>query len=339
MKEVAAAAGVHQTTVSLALRNDRRLPVATCRRIQRIAKKMNYRAHPLVAALVTLRRSRRPPRFHATLAFILREGQRGPNCMLQFEGALATAEEQGYKLDRFVLGADDLTEQRLDSVLRARNVHGLIIAPLPESRGSFSLDWENFCTVVLEYTFIKPVFDRVVHDPYGGMRRLMDECRLRDLHRVGLLLSLDGHERTERRNGAGYWVEQKADGFFAALPPLFLPAWSPAAFDAWYRRHQPEVIVTSDFFLPQIQDWIARSGFRTGQDIHLININASPNGPLSGIFQDSYGMGSTAARLVIEKITRNERGIPSLPHTISSPGQWIEGSTLRPPLPQSLHAG
>jgi LacI family transcriptional regulator/LacI family fructose operon transcriptional repressor len=41
-------------------------------------------------------------------------------------------------------------------------------------------------------------------------------------------------------------------------------------------------------------------------------------------------MGATAARLVIEKITRNERGIPEFPHTISSPGHWIEGSTLCP---------
>jgi LacI family transcriptional regulator/LacI family fructose operon transcriptional repressor len=330
MQDVAAAAGVHQTTVSLALRNDRRLPEATRLRIQRIAQKMNYRSHPLVAALVALRRARRPPRFHATLAFVLRNTQRGPSCALQFEGASEAAEIQGYKLDRFVLGDVDLTEQRLDSVLHARNIHGILIAPLPESHGSFNLAWENFSTVALEYTFIKPVFDRVVNDAYGGMRRIMAECRRRGLHRVGLLLTEDGDERTEHRNGAAFWVEQKADGFFAAIPPLYPPAWDQSAFEAWHRRYHPEVIVTSNVFLGNVQAWIARSGLGPGRDVHLINVNAAENGPISGVCQNPRVMGATAARLVIEKITRNERGIPEFPHTISSPGHWIEGSTLCP---------
>ena len=71
MKDVAAVAGVHQTTVSLALRNDSRLSEATRQRVRRIADEMNYRPHPLVSALVTLRRSRKRRRFHATIAFVV----------------------------------------------------------------------------------------------------------------------------------------------------------------------------------------------------------------------------------------------------------------------------
>ncbi|HWA08573.1 MAG TPA: LacI family DNA-binding transcriptional regulator [Opitutaceae bacterium] len=330
MQDVAAAAGVHQTTVSLALRNDRRLPEATRRRIQRIAQKMNYRSHPLVAALVALRRARRPPRFHATLAFVMRTGLYHGLGEQYLAGARATAEQQGYKLDPFVLGEADLSDQRLNAVLRARNIHGVIIAPLPEARGYFNLDWGNFCSVSIEYTFTAPVFDRVVHDNYGGMRRIMDECRRRDVRRVGLVLSTDGHERTQRMNGAAYWVEQRA-GFFAAIPPLIQPAWDEGAFTAWHRRHRPEAVVTSNFLLSEVQEWSAQRRLRLGRDLQLVNVNAAAGGPVSGIFQNPLAIGSTAARLVIEKIIRNDRGVPAIPQTTITPGSWVEGTSLRPP--------
>lgn len=331
MQEVADAAGVHQTTVSLALRNDRRLPETTRRRIQRIAQKMNYRSHPLVAALVALRRARRAPRFHATIAFIVRSGLMDSTCERHLAGARATAEQQGYKLDLFALGVADLSEQRLDAVLHARNIHGVIIAPLPEARGHFHLDWGNFCSVVIEYTFTTPVFDRIVYDNYGGMRRIMDECRRRNISRVGLVLSTSGHERTERMNGAAYWVEQKGGAFFAAIPPLIRPAWDEVAFTAWHRRHRPEAIVTSNVFLNHVEEWSARRRLRIGRDLNLVNVNASVAGEVSGIFQNPYAIGATAARMVIEKIIRNDRGVPALPQTTISPGTWVEGSTLRLP--------
>lgn len=59
MEDVARAAGVHQTTVSRALRNDRRLPEQTRQRIRKLAERLGYRPHPLLTALgVNLRRGR-----------------------------------------------------------------------------------------------------------------------------------------------------------------------------------------------------------------------------------------------------------------------------------------
>jgi DNA-binding LacI/PurR family transcriptional regulator len=333
MHDVARYAGVHQTTVSRALRNDRRLPAATCARIQRIAEKMGYRPHPLVSALIALRRSRHPPRYHATLGYLLRGEADAPSREEHFRGLRAAAAMQGYEVTPFLFEADSRSQQRLSRALRARGIHGLVIAPLPEAHGHFDLEWEQFSTVVIEYTFTTPVFDRVVHDSYAGMRRIMTECRCHRLRRIGLTLSRTGHERTERLNTAAYWAEQKADDFFAAVPPLILPEWHTAAFQDWFERTRPEVVVTSNEFLAEILAWCARRRLRPGADLQLANVNAAADGPVSGVYQDPFAIGVLAARLVIERLVQNERGVPTLPHTLLTRGTWVEGATLRAPPP------
>jgi len=333
MHDVARYAGVHQTTVSRALRNDRRLPAATCARIQRIAEKMGYRPHPLVSALIALRRARHPPRYHATLGYLLRGESDAPSRQENLRGLRAAAAMQGYQVTPFSLDANIRSQQRLSRALRARGIHGLVIGSLPEAHGHFDLEWDQFSTVVIEYTFTTPVFDRVVHDSYAGMRRIMVECRRRRLHRVGLTLSHTGNERTERLNTAAYWAEQKADNYFAAVPPLILPEWRAPAFQQWFERTRPEVVVTSNEFLPEILAWCARRRLRPGGNLQLANVNADDDGPVSGVYQNHFTIGLMAARLVIERLLQNERGIPALPSTLLTRGAWVEGTTLRPPPP------
>lgn len=330
MQDVAHAAGVHQTTVSRALRNDPRLPDATRVRIQRLAKEMGYRPHPLVSALIAQRRARHPPRFETTIAFVAR-GALGDAGQLHLAGARSMAQQVGYGLALFLLEVDDLTEKRLNAMLLARNVRGVIIGSLPEARGRFELDWRHFCTAVIEYTFDAPAFDRVVHDSYGGMRMIMGECRRRGLRRVGLTLATIGHERTERLNGAAYWSEQKSGHFFAAIPPLIQPQWDDDIFGAWYRRHRPEVVVTSNALLQPVLEWCSRQRLRPGRDLHVINVNSAAGGRVSGVVQNHSAIGATACRLVVEKISHNESGVPALRTTTLTPGTWLEGATLRPP--------
>lgn len=331
MRDVARAARVHQTTVSRALRGDPRISEATRGRVARAAARLGYRPHPLVSALIALRRARHPPRFPVALAFLARTEERGrrfPSHEYTYEahlaGASAAAEQQGYQVQFFPLDSAGMTDRRLNEILSARAIPGVIIGALPYGHGTFALDWERFSIVAIEYTFTRPAFDRVVHDSYGGMRRIMAECRARGLRRVGLALSDAGHERTEQLNGAAYWVEQKADGFFAAVPPLSLRTWDEGAFSSWAGRHRLEAVVTSNALLPEIGAWAARQRGRGG--FGLFNVNALRKDAGPGIYQDPFTIGATAARMAIEKIARNERGIPRLRTTIITQGQWVEPS-------------
>jgi DNA-binding LacI/PurR family transcriptional regulator len=60
-------AGVHLSTVSLALRNDARLPATTRQRIQALAQRQGYSPNPLVSILMA-RIRRRDTGYRGTLA-------------------------------------------------------------------------------------------------------------------------------------------------------------------------------------------------------------------------------------------------------------------------------
>jgi len=337
MSDVARAAGVHQTTVSRALRNDPRIPEATSRRVRRVAERLHYRPNPMVSALIALRRSRHPHRFPVTLAFVAHTSGRWRRTQprlftfayeAHLAGARAAAERQGYHVELFPIDSPGMTERRLNEILFTRNIPGLIIGSFPDAHGQFVLDWERFCTVVIEYTFTQPAFDRIVHDSYDGMRQIMGECARRHHDRVGLMLTAAGHERTEYLNGAAYWMEQKSGRRFAAIPPLFVAAWDEREFEAWHAKHRPQVIVTSNALIPDFMALCEKKGWRLGTDIHLVNVNAAAEGPETGIYQDPFMTGVTAARMVIERIGRNARGIPERRQTILTQGRWIDGSTM-----------
>jgi DNA-binding LacI/PurR family transcriptional regulator len=332
MQDVARAVGVHQTTVSRALRNDSRIPEATRLRIVRMAKRLRYQPNPLVSALITLRRARHPAKSPTTLAFVIHtHGQRRHYLPHQYthlaylEGARAAAEERGYQIEPFSFNLPEMTERRFDEILFARNIPGLIIGSLPEGPGHFSINWDRICTVAIEYTFTQPLLDRIVHDSYGGMQMIMRVCRERGLRRVGLVLTEGGNVRTERLNAAAYWTEQKAGSHYASIPPLFLSSWDPRAFGAWFGRHRPEAVVTSNILLPDLTAWCARTGVKMGRDLLVINVNADPKGALPGVNQNPYAIGAAAAYLLTDKISRNDRGVPRLRVTQITQGEWVEG--------------
>lgn len=329
MLEVARSAGVHQTTVSRALRNDPRISEATRKRVNRIAARLGYRPHPLVSALIALRRSRNPISTPVTLAFLARTEERGrrfPTHQYTYEahleGAKAAAEQQGYRVEFFPLDTGGMTDRRLNEILAARGIPGIIIGALPSGHGRFSLEWKKYSIVAIEYTFTRPAFDRVVHDSYDGMRRIMAECRARGISRIGLALTDAGHERTEQLNSAAYWVEQRSDTFFAPIPPLSLPEWDAKGFAAWASAHRVEAVATSNALLPGIRDWMATR--RRAEPLGIFNVNAFKGVSDCGIYQDPFTIGATAARMVIEMIARNERGVPPLRKTVLTQGHWVE---------------
>ena len=66
--DVARAAGVHRTTVSLALKRHPRIPRETQERVRRIADALGYQPDPMLSSLVAYRTRNRPAAYHGSLA-------------------------------------------------------------------------------------------------------------------------------------------------------------------------------------------------------------------------------------------------------------------------------
>lgn len=326
MADVARVAGVHQTTVSRSLRNDPRITDEVRHKVREAAEKLGYRPNPLLSALGALRRQRATTRYQTALAFVVHQRMQGAH----FGGVLAAAEQRGYKAEQFIIG-DDLPESRLNTILVARNIQGIIIGPLSEAHGFFNLEWERFSTVVIEYSFTNPEFDRVVTDSYRTMNLALRHCRERGYRRIGLALTEFVDERNEGLLCAAYALSQVRDRGMERLSPHITPKWDEVKFHHWMQKQRPSVIVSSNTLLPEIELYLRKNKLRVPADIGLVNLNTTPLGQsYSGICQDAPAIGALAVRLVIEKMNHNDLGIPSSRVTVLTESHWIDGKTLLP---------
>src|ERR1044071_4963328 len=128
---IADAVGVHLSTVSLALRNDSRLPEETRKRIQAVAQKLGYTPNPLVSLLMA-RVRRRNAGYRGTLGYVHTVPKGTPRLAGRVHrnfvaGAQRRALELGYTLDEFFLTAEPNSGRQLVRMLDARSIAGLVI--------------------------------------------------------------------------------------------------------------------------------------------------------------------------------------------------------------------
>jgi DNA-binding LacI/PurR family transcriptional regulator len=169
LREIAESLGVSTMAVSLALRNNPRLPEATRTRIKEQAEKLGYRPDPALSALTTYRHEKQTVRDYRTLAFLTcfstEDGwKREIYCRHYFEGAAKRAEELGYHIEPFWMTQPRLTPRRIVQILEARGIKGLLLAPVQANNASVSLDWNRFCAVSLCRALASPHLNVVDHN-------------------------------------------------------------------------------------------------------------------------------------------------------------------------------
>jgi LacI family transcriptional regulator len=345
LRDVAAAAGCHFSSVSLALRDHPRLPAATREKIRAVARQLGYVADPMLASLSSYRRTRQPVPFRSTLAWLTnhptRDGWKKAAIFHQyFLGAEERARALGYKLEEFWLRERGLSGARASQILHARNVAGLLLAPQPAAGIALELDWPVFSAVALGYTLAHPSLHLVSTHQYRSMklavRRLLD----RNYRRIGLVMLQASDDRVDHNWLAGYLVMQQVLPAARRLPHLFLAEWNEAAFAAWVRRHRPDAIVTK---CPEVLPALRRLGRRVPADLGVALLTLENfTGDFAGVDENPREVGAAAVDYVAGMIHRNERGVPAMPQRVLIEGTWVDGSTVRPApasgvMPGNLH--
>jgi LacI family transcriptional regulator len=345
---LAQAAGVSVATASRALRNDPRQCLATRQRVQSLARRLGYRPHPMVTALMTQIRVQRRKKFAGTLALLDPWPQQhgwGPKGMIPLflEGVHRRAGALGYGLDEIWLGRPGMTPERTENVLRTRGVLGLVIAPFPFDRVHhvLPLDVRNFAVATMGYSLKTPDLHRACINHYASMALALDQMRRRGYRRIGFVIT---ERLSYRANGmltAGYLTWQQAEPIEQRIPHLLLPDDAPEAehreiFSRWLRQHRPDAVL--DYYCPVFR-WLKALGLRVphdigfatlGQDLGVSIERARGQPSPSGVDLDWRGVGEATVDLVVEQINRNERGAPTMPRLTLVPGRWNEGETLRP---------
>ncbi len=331
-KDVARKAGVTQATVSLALRDHPSLAVATRARVRAIATELGYTPDPFLSGLSAYRKRVRPAHFHATLGWLSNypenyNWKHFPAFRGYFEGATARAAELGYQLEEHRLNTKGMTPGRMERILTARNISGLLMAPQPRPGMSLEFSFKRFSAVTFGYTLIKPQLHLVTLHQFRSMEAALRRLQALGYRRPGLAINEESDHRAGNNWSAAFWSEQRT------LPPdnhvaMFLG--KPLVredFLRWFERHRPDVVLAIERC---VYDWLLETGLRIPEDVGFALLTVPDNGAFySGIWENPCVIGAKAVEFLIDLMHRSECGQPEVPLCMLVAGTWVDGKTVR----------
>jgi LacI family transcriptional regulator len=347
LADIAARAKVHVTTVSLALRNHPRLPLATRERIQNLATKLGYTPDPFMRALVAYRSKVMPRRNPPTLAYVTnwktRWGWKKVTAHPDFYlGAERKARELGYNLEHFWMGESGLTHDRLNSILCTRSINGVIIAShMREVDVALHFDWSRFSAVKIDYLPHQPDLHNVTNDQCKIIRLAMQHLMAAGYRRIGFVMHRGWDHSVDHLWTAGYLCAQQNLSPDERIPMLMFPEPEPveawinesnaevvapvAAFERWFNRHRPEVIISKASF---VQPCLAQLGLRVPDDVAFADVFLEQfDGGVAGVRQNHATVGELAVEILAGQLQHNKYGVPEIPTTTFVEGTWFDGAS------------
>ena len=339
MTTIAEKAGVSKNTVSLALRHDPQIPLSTRKRIIRIAKSLGYTKNPVVAQLMTELRKAHPAGYRRTLAILNANQDRNaftkhPTVPVYVDGCRRRATFHGYKLDEFWLHDRELNGERLDRILRARGIRGVLVVGLMKENqlpDRFASTWTKHACVVTGVRTRNPTLPFCCVDHHALVLQAFEQARLLGYKRPGLVVDEHIDRLVDGRFSSAMWssqqtlpAEDRVPGFFEVEEAR----QDTRIFKKWLQSAKPDVIFT---LYNVVQEWVEEAGMRVAEDIGLIQLERRRRGNESWAGMDQHNdlTGEAAIDMLVGMLHNNEIGQPPFPRATLIGGSWIPGSTVR----------
>lgn len=337
---VADAVGVHLSTVSLALRNDPRLPEATRRKIQSVAQSLGYTPNPLVSLLMS-RVRRRNAGYRGTLAYVHTVPKATPKLAGRVHrnflaGARQRAMDLGYNLDEFFFDDDSNSGRRLARMLDARSIAGLVIehVPGPLCPGRrLPFDVTPFASASLGVPLAAPSLHYVANDQY--MRAIVAARELLALgyRRLGLVVVDAFDSAMAHRCSAGFWAVQEYIDGVQRVPICRIQSGDEPTFRRWMEKHRPDAILATH---ASVNELVVRGGWSVPDELGYVHLDWLPEHKrIAGVYGNSEHTGAAAVDLVVSQLHRGESGPPVHAMNYLVAGSWMPGKSIRqvgPPL-------
>lgn len=365
LSAIAREMGVATSTVSRALRGDRRIGADTRERVRETARQLGYRPHPLVAAFMAQVRNQRPPAARWNLAWLdfhdTPQGWRSDIVSVAFyEGVRTRAEAAGYAVERIwardprllgklktknpkaeIAGNHDAAARllaasstlpdpaRLTDMLLNRGVRGILLQGFAEGADgaatSIPVDLNQFAIVGVGTAYHSPALHFASNDQHHST-----QLAVRELHRLGYRrIGYMGEPLTEtvvaNRFVAGYLATMQQEFGLQPLPPLV--TLDNREIIAWVNKHKPEVIISTEKRIPRV---LREHGLSVPHDIGFAHLHVAENDRVTtGICQQSEAVAIAAMDLLTGALANNEIHIPEHPRGVLIPGRWSPGRTVQ----------
>lgn len=320
-------------TVSLALRENGRIPLATRDRVVEAARRLGYKPNPALSRVMAETARTQHTAGGATLAFLTTEptGQDFVGDQESFGAVAQRAADFGYSIERFWISDPDLSPARFNRMLWARGIEGLIIPNLSHelyARGQRTLpiEWEKFSVVEISDSMLKPVINRVRHNHFGAMIKALDELEALGYRRIGLCMTTEVDLRTHHRWAAAFLLWRAMRPAAKAQKPLIVEEITPEAVAKWVLKYRLDAVLSPG---TEVLRALRKGGMKVPEDIGFATLDAWGLGgeSVSGINQERSVLACFAVDMLVTLINRHAYGIPTHPLEWLFTGTWVAGET------------
>ena len=329
IKDVAKVAGVHFTTVSLALRHHPSIPTATRERIEEAAKQIGYTPNPIFGALTHFRVHgcvrATPPR----VAYLVnREIDNIPHSKAFWEGARSQAEILGYDLELISVREGHHDSKSLARYLKAQKISGIIIAEFKPGLTEFKLDWKDYAIVKIHSLHMEPEATTVSNDQRQDVRIAFRQMLARGYRRIGLAVGEADEDSSQYRHTAGYLIERAAIPVADHVPQLLFPIKEDARevsqmLGEWVRKHRVEAVLCNWL---SVRELLVDAKLRVPDDVACACLCLLEGATgLAGVCPNLHMVGTKAVSLLTIQLKQGTRGVAPFASSTYVRSRWQDG--------------
>lgn len=327
IKDVAARAKLSVAAVSYALRNHPKINPVTRERVQAIALKLGYRPNPRVASLMAHIRRAHARSPGERLAFVWvhttrAQATREPFLRKVFLGAQRRAAQMGFDLEEFWTNEPGMTDRRLQQIIRARGIVGVVLSPVTTDEASLALDWDwgSFSAAVIGNVTWTPELHHAGHHHYLGMRTALLELARTGFRRPAAIIERETNERAKRAWEAAFLACHPTPARARALLLMIAPDEKPKVA-AWLKEAGADSLIVSSM---NVAATLTAQPAVRKLALPLITLHWTEDASgVGGIDQCSDRIAAHAIDLVVTQLNSNETGAPDLPRMMLFPGRWV----------------
>lgn len=336
LKDIARATGVSIMTVSRVLRGAPKVAAEKRELVLKEAKRLDYQPDPHLMRMMQVVRGKKETRVRAVIAVIRehvpQDGLLGPSYQyVPIEPIRSRAHGHGYAVEEFFLGKDGLTPKKLQKILHARGIEGVIVSPQSLQLPCSKLDYSPFAAVTFGNAMHSPALHMCAGNMTLGIHTAAGQLQARGYRRIGVAVTKWIVNRSQFGYSGGLFHWQLGVPPEDRVPLLLFPSNDISrgfdVFAKWMREHEPDALITFDTHVP---GWLKRLGLRVPKDIGFVVHDWTPRMPeFAGIYQRRDHLAAAAVDLVVTQLSQHEHGIPEVPRQIMIPPQWVDGPSVR----------
>lgn len=328
LKELAARTKLSLATVSYALRHAPKISVETRELVAKAARELGYRPNPRVASLMAHIRGAQASSPRERLAFVWvhtsrAEARQNSFLQLVFAGARERAAQMGFALEEFWTSDPGMSDHRLEQILRARGIVGVVLSPVTTAEATVTLgwDWRHFAPAVIGNVTWTPELHHAGHHHFLAMRLALLELAKLGCRRPAALIEATVHERNKHAYAACFLAHHPQPAAARGLVRV-VSRGDGADLGAWLQAARPDALILSHTDLLDLSG-VSQAARALGVPrVTLYWSKETPRG-IGGIDQCQDRVAGHAVDLVAAQLNANETGAPDLPRMMLFPGRWV----------------